>query len=149
MGFLCVAVCFQLQWYNWFIDAVADITRLRGQMWEGTKQTPVSERRWHHACFPSCSCPKSTVKLRSDYWYRQCPRQKSFYFSIFIPTYRLSVRQQSVGLSVKTVNRLLFPLSSLFSRSLLCYSASFIFFLFASELAQLAPLFWITWLWRS
>lgn len=51
--------------------------------------------------------------------------KKKSLFSIFIQTYRLSFKQQSAACSVKTVNRLLFPLSSLFSWSLLCYSIFF------------------------
>ncbi len=86
----------------------------------------------------------------SDYWYRQCPKpkkKKKVVFSIFIQTYRLSFKQQSASGSVKTVNQLLFPLSSLFSWSLLCYSL-FFFPCLAAHTAR-SSFFWITWLWRS
>lgn len=126
----CVLQCCQR--CRWFTDAEADSTRLQGQMWKGTKQTPVSGRRWHHACFTSCYCPKSTVKLRSDYWYRQSPqakKKKSLYSPILLELIgcRLHTTQSLLRKEGKSItfSIVFFPF---LSWSLLCYSRLFFSF---------------------
>lgn len=137
----CVLQCCQR--CRWFTDAEVDSTRLQGQMWKGTKQTPVSGRRWHHACFTSCYCPKSTVKLRSDYWYRQSPqakKKKSLYSPILLELIgcRLHTTQSLLRKEGKSItfSIVFFPF---LSWSLLCYSR--LFFLLPLPCSTHSPLF--------
>lgn len=64
------------------------------------------------------------------------PEARKFVFSIFIQTYRLSFRQQSATFSVKTVNRLQFPLPSLFSWKPALLFTIFFFFCLGAHAAN-------------
>lgn len=76
-------------------------------------------------CSPSSPCSKSTVKLRSDYWDRQFPKQQNkFVFSIFIQTYRLSLSQPSAACSVTTVNQSVSIVFSLLLEPALLFTTS-------------------------